>query len=315
MSRQFAAPLPPCLSSPSGTGEAAWEDCIVPGQAGPTQQAATRRALIVTTLAAPCVVRAAAALSLGVTPVFLDSDLVLLRELEAELSRRAGGRVTLLRKRTYRDITDALLAGQVTAAWICGYPFVRHRDRLALVAVPLWRGRPLYQSYLIARADLPADQLSDLRGRSHAFSDPDSNSGWLVTAHALARAGTTPQGFFGRSFFTYGHRNVVRAVDAGLADSGSVDGYVWEVLAETEPQLVERTRVLARSDWLGFPPVACLASDAASAPVRRLHEALVGLPSDVNGRALLSQLRLDGFTDAPAALFDPIVRLAAEVAA
>jgi phosphonate transport system substrate-binding protein len=274
-----------------------------------------RRTILAALLACPAVARAVPPLSLGITPVFLDSDLVLLRDLGAELTRRAGSPVQLVRKRTYRDITDALLAGQVTAAWICGYPFVRHRDRLALVAVPLWRGRPLYQSYLIARADLPAAGLADLRGRSHAFSDPDSNSGWLVTAHALARAGTTPQNFFARNFFTYGHRNVVRAVDAGLADSGSVDGYVWEVLAETEPQLVERTRVLARSTWLGFPPVACLAADAESHGVRHLREALVDLPADAHGQALLSQLRLDGFTHAPPALFDPIGRLAAEVTA
>jgi phosphonate transport system substrate-binding protein len=287
----------------------------VPGQAGPTQQAATRRALVIAALAAPCVARAAGALSLGVTPVFLDSDLVLLRDFERELTRRAGQPVLLMRRRTYRDITDALLAGQVTAAWICGFPFVRHRERLALVAVPVWRGRPLYQSYLIARADAEADGLAALRGRSHAFSDPDSNSGWLVTAHALARQGVSPQSFFSRSFFTYGHRNVVRAVNSGLADSGSVDGYVWEVLAETEPQLVQHTRVLARSTWLGFPPVACLADQAASLAVRRLHDALLSLPEDRDGRALLAQLRLDGFADAPAALFDPIARLAAEVAA
>lgn len=61
-----------------------------------------------------------------------------------------------MRRRTHREITDALLARHVNAAWICGFPFVRHRDRLALVAVPPWRGRLLYQGYLIARADLPA---------------------------------------------------------------------------------------------------------------------------------------------------------------
>jgi phosphonate transport system substrate-binding protein len=299
----------------AAAGDAAPENVIVAGEAGPTAQAFARRRMLGVGLVAPAVVRAATGLSLGVTPVFLDSDLVLLRELGRELSRRAGQPVHLVRKRTYRDITDALLAGQMTAAWICGYPFVRHRDRLALVAVPVWRGRPLYQSYVIARADQAASDLAGLRGHSHAFSDPDSNSGWLVTAHALVRQGTTPQNFFSRSFFTYGHRNVVRAVDSGLADSGSVDGYVWEVLAETEPQLVERTRVLARSGWLGFPPIACLADQAGGAAVRRLHDALLSLPEDADGRALLGQLRLDGFADAPLGLFDPIARLAAEVAA
>lgn len=58
-----------------------------------------------------------------------------------------------------------------------GYPFVAFRDQLALVAVPVWKGRPLYQSYLIARSDVKAETLADLAGTVHAFSDPDSNSG------------------------------------------------------------------------------------------------------------------------------------------
>jgi phosphonate transport system substrate-binding protein len=39
-----------------------------------------------------------------------------------------------------------LLAGQIDAAWICGYPFVRHRDALTAMAVPVRRGRPLYHT-------------------------------------------------------------------------------------------------------------------------------------------------------------------------
>ena len=79
-----------------------------------------------------------------------------------------------------------LLAGQVDAAWICGYPYVRHRDDLALLAVPIWRGWSLYQSYLIGRPTGSEASLADLRGEIHAFSDPDSNSGYLVTTAALA---------------------------------------------------------------------------------------------------------------------------------
>ena len=55
--------------------------------------------------------------------------------------------------------------------------------------------------------------------------------------------------------FTYGHRNVVRSVAGGLTRSGSVDGYVWEALSVTEPELTAQTKVIARSEWLGFPPM------------------------------------------------------------
>ena len=40
------------------------------------------------------------------------------------------------------------------------------------------------------------------KGDVHAFSDPDSNSGWLVTATALAGKGQTPERFFGQTIFT-----------------------------------------------------------------------------------------------------------------
>ena len=194
----------------------------------------------------------------GLTPVFLDNDLSLLRRLRDFLGRQTGREVRLVQRRTYEEITSLLISGQLTAAWICGYPYIAYEKQLAVVAVPLWRGRPLYQSYLIVSSDRDARGLDDLRRDLHAFSDPNSNSGYLVTLAALAQAKQRPEHFFRKTFFTYSHRNVVRAVASGLAESGSVDGYVWEVIAEIEPELARRTKVIARSEWLGFPPVACL---------------------------------------------------------
>ncbi|MBA3325330.1 MAG: PhnD/SsuA/transferrin family substrate-binding protein [Rhodobacteraceae bacterium] len=248
-------------------------------------------------------------LTFGLTPVFLSDDQELLRLIREYLQATTGAPVRLVQRRTYQEITAMLLAGQIDAAWICGYPFVRHRDALALVAVPVWRGRPLYQSYLIARSRRGARRLADLRGDIHAFSDPDSNSGYLVTQAALASLETAPNAFFARSFFTYGHRNVVRAVASGLAQSGSVDGYVWEALASTEPALAGATEIVARSDWLGFPPVVCLAGRADAPGIRALAAALATMDADSAGREVLALLQLDGFRAADPQLFDGIAAL------
>ncbi len=96
------------------------------------------------------------------------------------------------------------------------------------------------------------NDVDGLRGDLHAFSDPNSNSGYLVTAALLAERKSTPEEFFRHTIFTYGHRNVVRAVASGLAQSGSVDGYVWEVMASIEPDLTSRTRVIRRSSSSAF---------------------------------------------------------------
>jgi len=261
----------------------------------------------------PALARAAGPFRLGLTPVFLDNDAVVVERLRSALSEALGESVELIQRRTYQEITATILDGSVDAAWICGYPFLQHRDGLSLLGVPVWRGRPLYQSYLIVRKGDGAEGLEDLRGDVHAFSDPNSNSGYLVTASDLARLGETAERFFSRSVFTYGHRNVVRAVADGLTRSGSVDGYVWETLASVESSLTERTRIVTRSEWLGFPPFAARSDRASDRVVQRFGEALRGLEASEAGRDALRLLFLDRVQEGNPSLFDGIAARMAEL--
>ncbi len=245
-------------------------------------------------------------LRFGLTPVFLSNDLDLLSRLQDYLESSTGDRVELVTRRTYQEITALLVSSQIEAAWICGYPFVQFRSELDLVATPVWKGKPLYQSYIIAAAGRTIASFDDLRGDIHAFSDPNSNSGYLVTRALMAEKKLFPETFFKSTFFTYGHRNVIRAVASGLAQSGSVDGYVWEVMKSVEPELVSRTGVIRRSEWLGFPPVACPAGLTSSPKVERLRAALLSMADHAAGRAVLDLLQLDGFANPPPSLFDAI---------
>ncbi|GAB5469292.1 MAG: hypothetical protein Kilf2KO_23220 [Rhodospirillales bacterium] len=242
----------------------------------------------------------------GLTPVFLTNDRKLLALIKSYLEDRLGRPVQLVLRRTYQEITTMLLAGELDAAWICGYPFVRHARQLDLVATPVWQGRPLYQAYLIVHAGREAGDLEDLSGDVHAFSDPDSNSGYLVTRSELAARDAAPDSFFAKTFFTYGHRNVVRAVSRRLAQSGSVDGYVWDALTRAEPDLVAGTRVVWRSEWLGFPPIACRRGERDRPELAGLAKALLEMAGSAAGRQALTYLQLDGFTQAEAGLFDGI---------
>lgn len=255
------------------------------------------------------VVAASEPVRFGLTPVFLESDVKLLAELKEYLQSALKRPVQLIKKRTYQDITLMLLSGELDAAWICGFPFIRHRGQLELVAVPVYQGEPLYRSYVIVNEDFAAKSFNDLRGSIHAFSDPDSNSGFLVTRALLASIDERPESFFSKSFFTYGHRNVVRAVSSGLAHSGSVDGYVWDVLTETEPHLTQRTRVHRKSELLGFPPIACNRAAAKRLLTHEISIAFENMKNDPIGQSVLKRLYLDGFTLGHPSLFDGIAAL------
>lgn len=240
---------------------------------------------------------------LGLTPVFLDNDAQLLEKFGRALSEAAGFPVEFEQRRTYEDVTGLLLQGSVDAAWLCGYPYLQHQDALSLLAVPVWKGKPLYQSYLIVSDLDPADAIEDLRGSVHAFSDPDSNSGYLMTVSELVRRGETPNDFFSRAIFTYGHRNVVRAVSSGLVRSGSVDGYVWEVLTTAEPDLTRRTKVIAKSEWIGFPPFCARKERMEEPRLKAFRNVLLALGEQEAGKQVLEMLQLDGLMLADTSIF------------
>ncbi|MCC7218245.1 MAG: phosphate/phosphite/phosphonate ABC transporter substrate-binding protein [Burkholderiales bacterium] len=248
-------------------------------------------------------------LRFGITAVFLYDRLRMLARWQAYLEAATGARVQFVQRGVYSPIIDGLRAGNIDFAWICGFPYVLHAREFRLLAVPVWRERPLYQSYLIAGVGSSVTGLSGLRGRSFAFSDPLSNSGYLYVRYLLARQQLHSDDFFGRSFFAHSHPNVVEAVAEGLADAGAVDGYVWEVLAEVMPALTARTRIVQRSPEFGFPPLVAAAH--VDVPTReRMRRALLTMHESADGRAILQELRLDRLDIASPRLFDSIAEMA-----
>ncbi|KSV76072.1 hypothetical protein N185_16620 [Sinorhizobium sp. GW3] len=242
----------------------------------------------------------------GLTPVFLSDDLDLLDDLKIYLRSATGADVALVTQRTYQEVTALLVSGDLDAAWICGYPYQRFRDELDLVVMPVWRGGSLYQSYLIVGSGRNASTLSDCRNDIHAFSDPDSNSGYLVTRSYVSDLGESLATFFKTTFFTYSHRNVIRAVASGLAMSGSVDGYVFEMISQQEPALVSKTKVIVKSAWYGFPPIAAPADPSKRAIQHTLRNAFLDMPKSALGSRILERLGLDGFALPQSSLYDGI---------
>jgi phosphonate transport system substrate-binding protein len=217
--------------------------------------------------------------------------------------------VVFVQRGRYREITELLQQGKLDFAWVCGFPLVANRQHMKLLAVPVFNGRPLYRSYLIVPAsDRQSRSILDLRGKVFAFSDPDSNSGYLFPSYTLIRFNERPSAFFSRTFFTWAHRKVVEAVAAGLAQGGAVDGYVWETLQRSHPELTSRTRVVEKSPEFGHPPFVARWSIPRS-EFAVMQRVLVEMSDDAEGANLLKKLNLDGFTPGDLRLFDSIARM------
>ena len=258
---------------------------------------------------------APAFLRFGTTPVFLNDRVETTRRWQRYLETVTGTGIQFVQRGSYGEILELLLRDELDVAWVCGYPYVMARDRLTLLATPLYHGKPWYQSYVIVpETDGETHGIGDLQGRIYAFSDPLSNSGYLVPRIELLSRGTSPDRFFKKSFFTFSHRKVVDAVRLGLANAGSVDGYVWDTLTSQQPGAVQGLKVAWRSKSFGFPPLVVRKS-LAPADTAMLREAFIMMSRSEGGRDVLSKLNLDGFANEPDSIFDTIAQMAHTVSA
>lgn len=255
-------------------------------------------------------------LRLGLTAVILADQAAFLARWSNFLSARVGARVEFSARDAYQAIVDPLFANELDAAWICGYAYLRYQARLQLMAVPVYQGLPQYQSYLIRprtrEREMPIVKgWSDLRGKVFAYSDPLSNSGWLVAQGQLAAVGLHPS-MFRKAFFAHGHRNVAEAVASRLAHAGSIDGYVWETMRLQGMHAAMNTEVVWKSGFHGFPPLVW-PSGRKHPKMDVLQQTLLDMSKDEEGLNLLRALNLDGFVPGAPVLFDSIRKLAQSV--
>jgi phosphonate transport system substrate-binding protein len=79
-----------------------------------------------------------------------------------------------------------------------------------------------YRSVMVVKADSGINSLDDMKGRSLAFADPNSTSGYLIPSFELRRKGIDLGAgkFFSRTGFGGGHEQAVIAVLHGQYDAG-----------------------------------------------------------------------------------------------
>ena len=140
------------------------------------------------------------------------------------LERKLGVKVEVFTASDYAGIVQALSANQIHlarmggAAYAAGYIDSKGGIEPLVINVEPDGGKG-YHSVLIVRADSAYRTLDDLKGRSLAWVDPNSTSGYLVPNAALRDAGADPHKHFSRTLFSGGHEQSVIGVLKGNFDS------------------------------------------------------------------------------------------------
>lgn len=125
----------------------------------------------------------------------------------------------------YAGVMQSLISGNLEYAGLgsAGYAGISIQEPDAvepLVTTEQVDGSLGYYSVMYVRADSPYKSLDDLKGKTLAFADPNSTSGYLVPSYELKTSGYDPKTFFSKTGFGGGHEQAVVAVLNNQYDAG-----------------------------------------------------------------------------------------------
>jgi phosphonate transport system substrate-binding protein len=237
------------------------------------------------------------------------TTLALYELVTEEVGRRLGLPTELVVETSY----ESCERDQNEVCFVCSLPYVtferRGLDLAVPVAAPVLRGdryggRPIYFSDVIVQRDSPFRGFLDLRGRSWAYNEPLSWSGYGITRYHLVTLGETT-GFFREVVEAGFHREAIRMVARGQVDGSAIDSQVLSIELRDHPDLPEQVRVVEALGPSTIQPVAV--SRRVPGDVREaIHDALVSMAEDPAVRQRLSDALVDRFVPVDAGTYDDI---------
>ena len=148
--------------------------------------------------------------------------------------------------------------------FVCSLPYVHFERQGQAPAVPIaapvlrgerYSGRPIYFSDVIVHPDSGIGSFAELRGRSWAYNEPLSQSGYGITRYHLCSLGET-NGFFGEVIEAGFHETAIRMVTEGEIDAAAIDSQVLSVAMRDDPNLAGSLRIIDSLGPSTIQPVA-----------------------------------------------------------
>jgi phosphonate transport system substrate-binding protein len=156
----------------------------------------------------------------------------------------------VFRATDYAGVIEAMRSNNIEFARIGPANYALARRVMGERVIPFAKsiddaGQTGYRSVVFVKADGPFQRMEDLRGRSLAWADPNSASGFAVPSFYLRRSGFVPEAFFGRTGFSGSHEQSVIAVLNGTYDAAVT---FWSTEATGNIQrMVEKNMIPAGS--------------------------------------------------------------------
>lgn len=208
------------------------------------------------------------------------------------LEKATGFTINWVGSKSYTDVIENLRADKVDIAYLGPFAYVEAQDRFGvrLIVRTLDKERKeFYSSMIIARKDSGLNSLQDLKGKSFAFTDPKSTSGFLFPMGGLKKAGLSLEDF-SRVSYVKRHANSLLAVYNRHVDAGAISSTAQEKADVDFDQIkvLWQSTPIYRGPWVAR-------KDLADKTFHNIQKSLLMLSQDKDAHHIFKDLGTKGF--------------------
>lgn len=244
-------------------------------------------------------------LVLGLVPSEGSTDIVdRFKPMSAHLERVLGVKIETMSSSDYAGVITAMGHKHVDLAYLGPKSYIEAATRAGAVAVAMELdkdGIPGYHGIIVAKRSSGWTKIQDLSGKTFAFTDPNSTSGYLVPLmHFKRDLKVDPKRFFREVRFAGSHQASTLAVTNGSVDAAAANDLDLARVIKSGQVREDDLVVLWKSELIPGSPMV-VRKDLPESLRAAITGALMMLNDD---KAALDRLGNGGFTYANDASYD-----------
>jgi phosphonate transport system substrate-binding protein len=254
---------------------------------------------------------AQSSLHLALTPSQKPTDLMVAGEaFGAALGKLVGVPIRVTVASDYAAVVEALRNRTADLAFVhpAGYVLANREAKAMIVAKDQWHGNTAYTSRIYVRKESGLKTLEELRGKTIAFVDPSSTSGYVYPMVMLIEKGLVqnkdPKTFFKEFVFSGSHDAGLQALLHGHVDAfASFDQAREQYLKDP----AEREKLIYIAESAPIPEGGICARDGLDpALVAKVRAALLSMKGPTYAPILKALYDIDGFEPAEDREYQPV---------
>jgi len=210
----------------------------------------------------------------------------------------------------YAGVIEAVRSRRVDLAFVhpVGYVLANREAGCQILVRDVWQGKTAYTARFYVRKSSGLDKVEDLRGKTVAFVDPASSSGYIYPMVLLIKRGLVkdrdPKSFFKDALFAGTHEAALQAVLHGRVDAAAS--------FDKAPELHLKDKALiAQLSFVGETPEIpeagiCVRPGVPADVAARLKQALLSIKGPEHAALLKQIYDIDGFIEADDRDYQPV---------